>query len=196
MIGFVHFFQNVIFYFFIINIIMGGNKKTKEELVILYNIIMNFLLNCDIQLVLFYGSLLGYYRDNNFINMDDDIDAIISRNDYYILLKYISENKDISINIGINNDSILQLFYNKMGPFDIYIFDYHNDDILIKWDGNLLFKKNDIFPLKKVLFNNFNIFIPNNTTDILLNIYGENWKIPQIKNVDYNWNDINNVRKL
>jgi phosphorylcholine metabolism protein LicD len=144
---------------------MGGNKKTKEELVILYNIIMNFLLNCDIQLVLFYGSLLGYYRDNNFINMDDDIDAIISRNDYYILLKYISENKDISINIGINNDSILQLFYNKMGPFDIYIFDYHNDDILIKWDGNLLFKKNDIFPLKKVLFNNFNIFIPNKISD-------------------------------
>jgi len=174
---------------------MDKNKKTIEELILLYTNIMNYLKNCDINLILFYGSLLGCYRDNNFINMDDDIDVIISRSDYQILLQYIDKYKYSEIKIGMKNDDILQLFYNNIGPFDIYIFDFHNDDILLKWDGNLLFKQNDIFPVKPIFFNNFNIFIPNKIEYILLDIYGKNWKIPQIKEVDYKWENINNVRK-
>ena len=56
---------------------------------------MEFLKNCNIKLILFYGSLLGYHRDNSFIDMDDDIDIIVSDDDYKILLEYV-KNKIIN----------------------------------------------------------------------------------------------------
>lgn len=67
---------------------MGGVQKSIVELTILYKNIMNFLIKCidpSIDLILFYGSLLGYYRDSNFINLDDDIDIILSRAHFDIL---------------------------------------------------------------------------------------------------------------
>jgi phosphorylcholine metabolism protein LicD len=175
---------------------MAGDKKNCIQLTLLYTKIMELLKNCNIQLILFYGSLLGYYRDNNFIDGDDDIDVIISNNDYDILLRYLYTNMDSNIKFGIKNGNIIQLYYNNIGPFDIYKFINYDDNILIKQDGNLLFNKQHIFPLKKILFNNFNIFIPNNSEKIILDTYGSNWKIPQIKGVDYHWDKINNVKKL
>ena len=177
---------------------MTKNNKTINELNLLYTNIMEFLKNCNIKLILFYGSLLGYYRDNSFINMDDDIDVIISDNDFKILLAYIKNNNiaTYNIKIGINYPNLIQLFYNDIGPFDIYRYEYHNNDILIKWDGNLLYEKNIIYPLKQVKFNNYDIYIPNLTEKILLMTYGENWTIRQTKNIDYVWNNINTVRKL
>jgi hypothetical protein len=175
---------------------MGGNKKNRAQLTLLYTKIMEFLKNCNIQLILFYGSLLGYYRENNFIDGDDDIDVLISENDYVILLDYLKTNLDLNIKIGIKTENIIQLYYHDIGPFDIYTYNNYKDTILLKHDGNLLFSKDEIFPLKKVLFNNFNIFIPNNSKKIILDTYGLNWKTPQIKGVDYDWNKINNVKKL
>ena len=174
---------------------MTGSKKSQTELNALYTNIMEFMKNCNIQLILFYGSLLGYYRENNFIEGDDDIDFIISENDYQILLQYLKTNKNSKIKIKLNHNQLIQLFYNGIGPFDVYVYNNYNDDILLKWDGNLLFSKSDIFPLKPVLFHKFNIFIPNNTEKIITDTYGQNWKTPQLKNIDYNWEEIHNVRK-
>ena len=131
---------------------MTGSKKSQTELNALYTNIMEFMKNCNIQLILFYGSLLGYYRENNFIEGDDDIDFIISENDYQILLQYLKTNKNSKIKIELNHNQLIQLFYNGIGPFDVYVYNNYNDDILLKWDGNLLFSKSDIFPLKPVLF--------------------------------------------
>jgi hypothetical protein len=69
-----------------------------------------------------------------------------------------------------------------------------NNDILIRWDGNLLFKQSDIFPLKPLCFNEYNVFIPNKTETILAQIYGKKWNIPRSK--DYNWDNINTVDRL
>ena len=176
---------------------MTGVKKTIEELIKLYKNIMIFLKEANVELILFYGSLLGYYRNLEFINEDDDIDIIICRKDYDILKTYINSNihKYPEIKIGINNNSILQLFSDNVGPFDIYAFDNYNDDILIRWDGNLLFDTKDIFPIKTITFHDYNISIPSNTENILFQTYGKNWKIPQ-KKYNYNWRLINTVKKL
>jgi phosphorylcholine metabolism protein LicD len=176
---------------------MGGDNKTIQQLEILYKNIMNILKNCNVEIIIFYGSLLGYYRDSNFINNDDDIDVIISRKEYDIVKNYVEENKDKypELSFGINNNDILQLYYNDIGPFDIYPFNDDNHDILINWDGHLLFEKKYIFPTKNIEFNDFNISIPNDTETILFQIYGTNWKIPQIKNIDYTWKYVNTVRK-
>jgi len=180
---------------------MGGVQKSIAELTILYKNIMNFLLTCidpSIDLILFYGSLLGYYRDSNFINVDDDIDMILSRANFDILKTNIKKNIHLypTIQIGIEKDDILQLYDGENGPFDLYPFDEWDDDILIKWDGNLLFEKKHIFPLQHVMFHDITICIPHDTEQLLLQIYGSNWKIPQIKDIDYCWKEINTVRKI
>ena len=178
---------------------MGGVQKSIAELTILYKNIMNFLLKCidpSIDLILFYGSLLGYYRDSNFINLDDDIDMILSRDHFDILKINIKKNIHLypTIRIGIEKDDILQLYDGENGPFDLYPFDEYGDDILIKWDGNLLFEKKHIFPLQRVSFHDTTICIPHDTEVLLLQIYGSNWKIPQLKYIDYSWKEINTVR--
>ena len=183
--------------FYILQYKMAGNKKSIQKLVKLYKNIMNFLQFIDIKLILFYGSLLGYGRGDEFIEGDDDIDVIVSRNDFNKMKEYIKNNihKYPNIRVGINEKDILQLFYKKIGPFDIYAYNDNNTDILLAWDGNLLFDKNMIFPLQKIKFNEYKIYTPNNIIEILEQIYGDSWYIPTNKN-DYNWNDINTVRKL
>ena len=175
---------------------MVGINKTRTQLTVLYTKIMEYLKKCNITIILFYGSLLGYYRENRFIEGDDDIDVIISEHDHSILLKYLHVNMDSNITVGLNNSNIIQLYCDNIGPFDIYIFNNYNTYILLKHDGNLLFNKCDILPYKKVCFNNFDIFIPNNTEKIIVDLYGSMWKTPQVKGVDYNWSKINSVQKL
>ena len=170
---------------------------TKQELLLLYTNILSTIKECDINLILFYGSLLGYYRDNDFINNDDDIDFIVNIDDFKKLQQYIIKNKCNlkKISLGIINDNLIQLYYDRIGPVDFYLFNDYKDDILIKWDGNLLYSKDDIYPLKVVIYNNFKVYIPNNTLLILYQTYGKDWKIPIAKD-KYKWHEINSVRKL
>ena len=167
------------------------------------------LFDCGEKFILFYGSLLGYHRDGQFIHNDDDIDVIVPRSCREKLLQYITDNHPKTVSITFSNDDILQLSVidadnnnnnnNKtIGPFDIYFYDEpaNSDDILIKWDGNLLFKRCDIFPTRSVIFNGHPILIPNNPAAILMEVYGPDWKIPKTKNVDYIWEKITTVRRL
>lgn len=147
---------------------------------------------------------LGYHRDDQFIHNDDDIDVIVPRSCRENLLQYITDNHSKTIRITFSNDDILQLSVidadnNKMiGPFDIYFYEEpaNSNDILIRQDGNLLFKRCDIFPTRSVIFNGHSILIPNNPAEILTELYGPDWKIPKTKNVDYIWQKITTVRRM
>ena len=188
---------------------MAGRKKTVEQLIELYGIIMS-LFNFSENFILFYGSLLGYHRDGQFIHNDDDIDVIVPKSCRKRLLQYITDNDPKKVRITFSNDDILQLSVvdadinnnnnnNKtIGPFDIYFYEEaeNSNDILIRHDGNLLFKRCDIFPTRSVLFNGHTILIPNNPAAILMELYGPDWKIPKTKNVDYVWEKITTVRRL
>ena len=110
---------------------------------------MSIFVDSGITFILFYGSLLGYAREGNFIEGDDDIDVLVSRTQQSDLLKFIEENK---IKTKMVHTNIIQLFHEDIEPFDIYFYDELDDDILLKWDGNLLYSKTDIFPLIKITF--------------------------------------------
>ena len=60
------------------------------------------------------------------------------------------------------------------------------DDIILKWDGNLLYSKKEMFPLKNINFNGYDLYIPNNSKEILRQTYGDNYMIP-IKKSSYSW---------
>jgi hypothetical protein len=179
---------------------MTGKKHTTEQLIVLYKNIMEFLKDADITFILFYGSLLGYHRDGCFIENDDDIDVLIDRANFDKLRLYIQNNIEKYPNISSNNNTyyyILQLWFGDLGPFDIYPFEDHSSEhILIRWDGDLLYKKSEIYPINIVNIYGYNIGIPHNTEALMLETYGSNWKIPQTKHIDYEWDNITTVKRL
>ena len=67
------------------------------------------------------------------------------------------------------------------------------DNIRINWDGKLLFSKDDILPLTKVLFKNHYVYIPKNSEKICQITYGDNWRIP-INKKNYKWSEITKVK--
>jgi phosphorylcholine metabolism protein LicD len=177
------------------------HKKTKEELKMLYQNIMkfldNYIKNYQVKFCLFYGSLLGYSREESFIEKDDDIDVIIDNKYLTSLQKYCKNNSTkYNITIGINRNGILQLFYKNIGPFDIYFYkDVPNtNNIYLEWENNVMFDKNDLFELKKIKLYDFDIYIPKNNEQILTEIYGNDWRIP-ISRQEYDRENAN-INKL
>jgi phosphorylcholine metabolism protein LicD len=168
---------------------MAGKKKTREQLQILFSRVMFWLQ--DIPLIAFYGTLLGIIRESNLIEGDDDIDVIVHKS---YREKIISKLSKSNLRITINQPSILQIYDKDIGPFDIYFYEDIGNDILLKWDGNLLYRKNNIFPLLSQQFYGYTIYIPHNSNHILQETYGEKWHIPALKE-SYNWAMINYVRK-
>jgi phosphorylcholine metabolism protein LicD len=171
---------------------MGGSQKTQEELIFLYREVMSFLKQSDINLILFYGSLLGYYRDGAFIDKDDDVDVLVHKHDFQKLKSFIIENIKSPIHLGTINNEFIQLYYDNIGPFDIYSYRTIGNNIITNCDGKLIFDKDDILPIKKIEYYGHNIFIPANTKNIVKMTYGENWNIPMNKS-EYNWINITKV---
>ena len=170
---------------------MAGSKKSRHQLLKLYLHFMPLLKKAGIKVIAFYGTLLGIIREKDFIINDDDIDIIIHNKDLPKLHNLIHREK---IKTGVSNNDIIALYYNNIGPFDIYIYYDKGDDIILKWDGNLLYSKKEMFPLKNINFNGYDLYIPNNSKEILRQTYGDNYMIP-IKKSSYSWWDIHQVRR-
>ena len=135
---------------------LNSDEIKKFEL----NILISFAKYCErknLKYYLAYGTLLGAKRHGGFIPWDDDIDVIMTRKDYNLLLKYveqenISDDLDlISIQKGTWDEPIAKIVdkntiayqhsKNKIGLWiDVFPIDYYDDKI---------FKKNRF--LRKIL---------------------------------------------
>lgn len=158
-------------------------------------------------MILCYGSLLGYHRESNFIEGDDDIDVLISRVDYRKLadyLKFITRSiitskkykcEKLSFKY-LYEKNLLQIYHNGVGPFDIFVYDDCGKYILIKACQNQLYPKSVIFPTVPTMFNEFTILVPADVEQTILLTYGKDWRIPQEKLVDYVWEEIPEVMFL
>lgn len=175
---------------------MGGIEKDKDTLLLLYEFFCNIMKKYNIDFIPFYGTLLGIIRENEFIDSDDDIDALVYSKNFKKIVKIIRKEK---IKTGIiKYKEIIQLFLpTGEGPIDIYFYNKVGEDILIKWDGNLLFSQKYIFPLKEQIFKNKKIAIPFDSKEILKQIYGENYLTP-LKRIEFDkiFNKVNTIRRL
>jgi hypothetical protein len=157
---------------------MVGTKKTRSQLLELYKGVMPLLIKLEIQCILFYGTLLGFQRESNFIEGDDDIDILVSRNDYMKLWRYLKVN-NIAHKEYLN---LLQLHHNDLGPFDVYSYDLELDRSLVLVKHNKLQYPYDlIFPVKDAVYHDFNVHVPSEIEKIIVLSYGEDWKTPVIK---------------
>lgn len=172
-------------------IIVLSYPKTRYELypvhLALYEYLNDFDNICDKNNIMYFaesGTLLGAIRDGKIISHDDDIDVSMFEPDFRKLVHVMKNNDKYHI---IRPSFRLYKFCRKDTPgvfIDIFIIQEKNnvfrykEELHIKAWPKFYFRKDELFPLKKIKFHNQFIWIPNNPIPYLERSYGKNWKIP------------------
>lgn len=160
-----------------------SSKQNKKILLNRIDYLTQILKDKNYNLILLYGTLLGFVRDKNFINNDHDVDiGIILENDD------IRELKNLFTYLKKEQCTITKTYSSK-GQYHIKIID-RTLDLWIVWIKNdKLFvsdsiygelNKEDLLPLKQIKINNYYFQIPNNP-EKLFNFWYENWRIKSDK---------------
>ena len=177
------------------------SKLLKENFEEILNIVYSSELK-KYDIWLDFGTLLGYYRERDFINHDLDMDFGIIIPDYDDFLVVEKE----LLNQGFQrtkefyfDKNLVELSYNYKG--------LNVDFILYKKDSNkissdtIFYMTNALgnptryevyhyelpfFHLQECNFKNIVVKIPSNVEEYLSNLYGEDFRIP---NTNYNWKE-------
>ena len=122
-----------------------------------------------------FGTLLGYYRENDFISHDLDMDfgvQVSSLEDFESIEKYLAENGFKRTKEFYFDKDLVELSYSYKG--------LNVDFIIYK-------KEDDPFSgLKECDFKGMKVKVPDNTQEYLRTLYGEDFETP---NTNYNWKE-------
>ena len=167
--------------------------------------ILNVVYSSDLKdynIWLDFGTLLGYYRENDFISHDLDMDfgvQVSSFEEFEVIEKHL-------INNGFNrtkefyfNKSLVELSYSYKGlNVDFIIYKRENDKVssdTIFFMTNALGKptRYEVYnyeipfsDLKEYEFKGKKVKVPGNTQEYLRTLYGEDFETP---NTNYNWKE-------
>ena len=163
----------------------------------------------DVDYCVFYGSALGIHRDGDMIDGDDDVDVLINREEYErvdSLLKEAGFRSSEEINGQKVFPGIFSQYYkirdSEACLLDVYFYhDIHEDFIIDKWNGYgkpnnketyLIIPKKMVFEHNEVDFFGHTIKMPADPEAMCRYMYGNRYKEPLVKNVDYRQVIINN----
>lgn len=189
---------SVIYFIFSSREDMRDFNKEKEKT---FNIILrktdNALKRLNIPYFLSSGTLLGYYRENNYLKHDYDIDIGIFRENYSKEIKREMKKEGFINyrNLGDLERGYEMSFYlpkTKVGRYaKIDIFVHNREEVngkkYIYWATYQKPKyikrikyRVSSFGLKKVLFKGIEVNVPVETEKYLVEHYGVDWRIPKI----------------
>ena len=167
--------------------------------------ILNVVYSSDLKdynIWLDFGTLLGYYRENDFISHDLDMDfgvQVSSFEEFEVIEKYL-------INNGFNrtkefyfNKNLVELSYSYKGlNVDFIIYKKENDRVS---SDTIFFMTNALgnptryevyhyeIPfsgLKECEFKGMKVKVPDNTQEYLRTLYGKDFETP---NTNYSWKE-------
>ena len=179
--------------------IKNTDQKVLNEIIQMLKVTDKILLRNRILYWIDGGTLLGAVRHSGIIPWDDDADICIAKeneNRFYNLKREFNRlGYDISRFLcgykifPIGGQHIPGKVY-KFPFIDVFIVDKFNDKYTYvsercrKIWPNAYNKINDLFPLKRVKFNNITLNSPNNPISYLDRYYG-NWRKVAYKNYDH-----------
>lgn len=147
--------------------------------------ITELLKNNNIESYINWGSLLGIYRDNQFIPWDTDIDVSVFWKDREKVILLISELQKLRCFIAPIQECYPEDFWiiRDMQKIELNFLQEINDRIIYSPDRSKLGTPRDIIlPFKQIDFRGSVFNIPNQIERYLELSYGKNWKTP-LKNV-------------
>ena len=149
---------------------------------------------------IFYGTLLGFHRDKNIIENDDDLDIMVERKHRNELIQIAKVYTPFDV--SIDHHDIVQLTRHIKGVqtyVDIYFYDNiaDKDYIVDQWNTDrtpittvegqrymgipLKIPKSMIFPIKQESMQDILLNVPNNPEECCRYVYGESFMIPSDK---------------
>ncbi len=186
-------------------------RKEKKEIFNKDNALKNLveareiLKNLKIDCWLTDGTLLGFYRNSDFIEHDEDLDmgAKIEAYNEKLILDFTDQNWKIANIYGRRNCGLEISFKKRKIKLDIFFFYTENAKMWhgawrkIKDNGqtkrNLIKYYYDTFSLKSVDFKGEIFNIPDDPEKYLVTKYGKNWRTP-IKKWDWAFGPSNAIK--
>jgi len=166
------------------------------------------LLNKDnLEYFIFYGTLLGYCREKNLLEKDDDIDFLVNIKYANNLIKILTTlNFEISVSTNLFIQGRKEIDNNFFTYVDFYLFSNNpsKNYICDKWTfsgdhsnpaNHLYIPKKIIYPIKKSIMQNISVNVPAKTKECCKFLYGDNYTTPLKKGADYRTEIINNKPK-
>ena len=167
--------------------------------------ILNVVYSSDLKdynIWLDFGTLLGYYRENDFISHDLDMDfgvQVSSFEEFEAIEKQLINNDFKRTKEFYFNKNLVELSYSYKGlNVDFIIYNKENDRV---FSDTIFFMTNALgnptryevyhyeIPfsgLKECDFKGMKVKVPDNTQEYLRTLYGEDFETP---NTNYNWKE-------
>jgi len=140
------------------------------------------------------GTLLGYYRDKDFIKHDFDLDlgSFIKEYDDRIIMEFINEDWKLLKALGRKDIGLEITFIRNYLKIDVFFFYEENGKLWhAAWDEtkrglNLIKYYYEPFELKEDTFLNHKFMVPKDTLKYITAKYGDTWNTP-VK--EWDWAD-------
>ncbi len=168
---------------------IGGNRQKQLALLQILTDLCKVLDKHKINYWLDYGTLLGAVRHKGFIPWDDDIDIGALKTDSDKIIDIVKTELDDNYDIYTTGERDKYLkcerYYGENRvSIDIFLYKNNNSKMEATFyaDGivyNNPFPEDAIFPLKKMMFENQEFFIPNKYDLYLKKNYGDYHALPK-----------------
>lgn len=172
------------------NLYLGRKKINKE---IATKNLLDFkdvMDKYELDFLLGYGTLLGAFREKDFISHDEDIDILMLDKDKIKFFNILKELEKIDFIFCRYDERGLVSIMRNQEYIDIYFFHEYKDNIY-KCAGEFI-QKNFLYERTKIKFLNTEFEVPFNSKKILEFWYGKDWKIP----IDYAEKKNNKISKI